>query len=154
MRIIRGDRSHLEQIMEIWKEFVEYHQRIDPYYGTIKGGEIKFGEYILHRMDQADSQVLVATEEDRLIGYCLCYIQPRAPVFTETMVGVLSDLAVKAEFRGGGAGGALVEESLSWLRSQGIKRVELRTSARNDPAIEFYLKHGFWVYDHMMTREL
>jgi GNAT superfamily N-acetyltransferase len=75
-------------------------------------------------------------------------------VFTERAIGILSDLAVREDSRGGGAGGAMVEESLTWLRSHGISRVELRTSAKNGAAIEFYRKHGFWVYDHMMTREI
>jgi GNAT superfamily N-acetyltransferase len=140
--------------MEVWKEFMEYHQCIDPYYGTSEGGHLKFGEYILERMGRDDSLVLVALDGDRVLGYCLCYVQHRPPVFTEMVIGVLSDLAVSEENRGGGVGGALVESSLAWLREKGIKRVELRTSARNDNAIEFYRKHGFWMYDHMMTREI
>jgi GNAT superfamily N-acetyltransferase len=97
---------------------------------------------------------LVALDGERLLGYCLCYVQDRAPVFTEKEIGILSDLAVNEADRGAGAGGALVEASIAWFRSRGIKRVELRTSAKNSPAIEFYQRYGFWVYDHMMTREL
>ena len=41
-----------------------------------------------------------------------------------------------------------------WFREQGVERVELRTSAKNGPSIEFYQKHGFRIYDHMMTREI
>jgi GNAT superfamily N-acetyltransferase len=140
--------------MEVWKEFMEYHQRIDAYYGTVEEGYIKFGDYIAERMSRVDSSVLVAMDGDFLIGYCLCYVQRRPPVFTEQAVGIISDLAVREDRRGGGAGGALLEESMAWLRSMGISRVELRTSARNEPTIEFYRKHGFWVYDHMMTREI
>ncbi|HEY3420476.1 MAG TPA: GNAT family N-acetyltransferase [Methanomassiliicoccales archaeon] len=154
MKVIRGDASHLEQIMEIWKGFMEYHQRIDSYYGTVEGGHLKFGEYIRERMGRSDSLVLAAMDGKDLVGYCLCYVQERPPIFTERTVGILSDLAVKEEHRGGGAGGALLEESLGWLRNNGVKRVELRTSARNHQAIEFYEKHGFWIYDHMMTREI
>jgi len=60
MRIFRGDESHVYQIMELWKEFMEYHQRIDAYYGTVEGGQIKFGEYLRGRMSRTDSLVLVA----------------------------------------------------------------------------------------------
>jgi GNAT superfamily N-acetyltransferase len=154
MRIIRAEPSHIEQIMKIWNEFARYHQCIDPYYGTVEGGDIKFGEYIIHEMGQEDSQVLVAMEDNILLGYCLAYVHHRAPVFTESSVGVLSDLAIGEEYRGSGAGGALVEASLTWFRDKGVKRVELRTSAKNGPAIEFYRKHGFFVYDYMMTREI
>jgi len=140
--------------MVIWKQFMEYHQRIDPYYGTVEGGHLLFGEYIKERMGRDDSLVLVALDGSSTIGYCLCYIQNRPPIFTESQVGVLSDLAVGEEHRGSGAGGALLKAAIVWLQDNGIKRVELRTSAMNDPAIDFYRRHGFWVYDHMMTREI
>ncbi len=154
MRIIRANTSHMGQIMEVWKEFMEYHQRIDPYYGTVEGGQIQFAAYIAEHMSRVDSLVLVAVEGDCLLGYCLCYVHRRPPVFTEQAIGIISDLAVKEDCRRGGTGGGLLEGSMEWLRSIGISRVELRTSARNEPTIEFYRKHGFWVYDHMMTREI
>ena len=154
LRIIRADASHMDQIMEVWKEFMEYHQLIDAYYGTVEGGQVKFSEYLTGRMSRTDSLVLVAVEGESLLGYCLCYVQPRPPVFTEQAIGILSDLAVREDSRGEGAGGAMVEEAMGWLRSQGITRVELRTSAKNASAIDFYRKHGFWIYDHMMTREI
>jgi GNAT superfamily N-acetyltransferase len=154
MRIIRAEPSHIDQIMQLWTEFAEYHQRMDPYYWTVDGGEVKFGDYMLRSMGQEDTQVLAAMEGEVLLGYCLSHIHPRAPLFTEPSVGILSDLAVRAGHRGMGTGSALIEASLAWFRAHGIKRVELRTSAMNAPAIELYRKHGFWVYDHIMTREI
>jgi GNAT superfamily N-acetyltransferase len=152
--VIRGNPSHVEQIMEVWKEFMEYHRRIDPYYGTVEDGHLLFGQYIAGLMGQDESLVLVAAEGELLLGYCLCHVHHRPPVFTEKQVGILSDLAVREGQRGTGVGGALVESALEWFRGRGITRVELRTSARNGPSIDFYRKHGFRVYDHMMTREL
>jgi hypothetical protein len=55
--ILRADRTHVVQIMEVWKEFMEYHQRIDPYYYTVEGGDLLFGEYIRGRMVQDNSLV-------------------------------------------------------------------------------------------------
>jgi GNAT superfamily N-acetyltransferase len=154
MRIIPAEPCHVDQISQLWNEFAEYHQRIDPYYWTVKGGDAKFGEYILSNIGREDTQVLVAVEDELLLGYCLSHIHPRAPLFTETEVGILSDLAVRADRRGQGTGSALIERSLAWFRDRGVKRVELRTSAMNAQAIELYRKHGFWVYDHIMTREI
>jgi GNAT superfamily N-acetyltransferase len=152
--IVRADRTHLVQIMEVWKQFMEYHQRIDPFYGTVADGHLQFGEYILERMGQEESLVLVAMEGDSMLGYCLSYVHHRPPVFTERVVGILSDLAVREGQRGAGAGSALVESALEWFREKEVKRVELRTSAMNRPSIDFYQKHGFRIYDHMMTREI
>jgi GNAT superfamily N-acetyltransferase len=154
MKVVRAGPPHLHQIRRIWNQFADYHQHIDAYYGTVEGSDILFGEYLLRKMSDGESLVLAAVEGEEMVGYCLAYVKQRSPVFTEGIVGVLSDLAVDEAHRGGGAGGALVEAAMQWLRERGAKRVELRTSARNGAAIEFYGKHGFWVYDHMMTREL
>ena len=154
MKIFRGDESHVDQIMEVWKEFMEYHQRIDPYYDTVEGGHLIFGDYIVERMARDDSLVLVAMGGDHLLGYCLSYIHQRPPPFIEKTVGIISDLAVRKTHRKEGVGGALIESSLAWFREMSVTRVELRTSAMNAPSIEFYQKHGFRIYDHMMTREI
>ena len=154
MKIFRGDESHIDHIMEVWKEFMDYHHSIDPYYDTVEDGHLMFGDYIVGRMARDDSLVLVAMEEEHFFGYCLSYIHHRPPVFKEKSVGIISDLAVSKAHRKEGAGGALLEASLAWFRERGVARVELRTSAMNAPSIEFYLKHGFRIYDHMMTREI
>jgi GNAT superfamily N-acetyltransferase len=154
MEIFRGDESHIHQIMEVWKEFMEYHKRIDPYYDTVDDGHLMFGRYIIERIARDDSLVLVAMEDGYLLGYCLSYIHQRPPVFSEKSVGIISDLAVRKTHRKEGAGGALIESSLGWLRERGVNRVELRTSALNVQSIEFYQNHGFRIYDHMMTREI
>ena len=154
MKIFRGDESHVHQIMEVWKEFMEYHQRIDPYYDTVEDGHLMFGQYIIERISRDDSLVLVAMEGEYLLGYCLSYIHQRPPVFSEKSVGIVSDLAVRKAHRNEGTGGALIESSLGWFRERGVTRVELRTSALNAPSIEFYQKQGFRIYDHMMTREI
>jgi GNAT superfamily N-acetyltransferase len=154
VKVLRGNESHIDQIMEVWKEFMEYHQSIDPYYGTVKDGHLKFGEYIIERMAREDSLVLVGMDKEDLLGYCLSFIHLRPPVFTEKSVGIISDLAVRRSHKKEGVGGALVESSLEWFRDRGVTRVELRTSALNYPSIVFYQEHGFRIYDHMMTREV
>ena len=52
-------------------------------------------------------------------------------------------MSVRADARGQGVGGALLEAALEWAAEHGFTRVEIYVYARNAPAIALYEKHGF-----------
>ena len=52
-------------------------------------------------------------------------------------------MSVTQDCRGLGLGGALLQNALAWARENGALKVELSVFARNEPAIEFYERHGF-----------
>jgi ribosomal protein S18 acetylase RimI-like enzyme len=52
-------------------------------------------------------------------------------------------MSVRADVRGQGVGGALLDAALDWAAEHGFTRVELYVYARNAPAIALYEKHGF-----------
>jgi RimJ/RimL family protein N-acetyltransferase len=57
--------------------------------------------------------------------------------------GVLG-ISVRADFRGLGAGRALMERAVAWVRASGvISRIELQVLARNTTAIHLYERLGF-----------
>jgi L-phenylalanine/L-methionine N-acetyltransferase len=52
-------------------------------------------------------------------------------------------MSVAAGWRGGGAGGALLEAAVAWAASAGFRRVVLGVFPDNTRAIAFYERHGF-----------
>lgn len=52
-------------------------------------------------------------------------------------------MSVADGFRGGGAGGALLETALEWAASAGFRRVVLGVFPENARAMGFYERHGF-----------
>lgn len=154
MKVMRAEGCHLDQVMGIWKEFMDLHSLIDPYYVRTDDGHLLFADYLERKMGEDGSLVLVAVEDGDVLGYCFSYIHERPPVFVERKIGVISDLAVRSDSRRGGVGEALLQATLDWFRKKGLALAELRTSASNGMAISFYSKHGFRIYDHEMTKEL
>jgi RimJ/RimL family protein N-acetyltransferase len=52
-------------------------------------------------------------------------------------------MSVIADWRGVGAGGALLEAAAGWAASTGFRRLVLGVFPENAPAIGFYERHGF-----------
>lgn len=59
------------------------------------------------------------------------------------MVAILEDMVALPEFRNRGAGSLLLNEAISFARSQGCLRITLLTDNLNEGAKRFYARHGF-----------
>lgn len=65
---------------------------------------------------------------------------------TADEIGEVYALYVDPDFLGRGAGSALLEEGITWLKNKGYKRVTLWVLSTNEEAKGFY-KHRGWVFD-------
>lgn len=60
--------------------------------------------------------------------------------------GMIWGVYVKADWRGLGVAGALLEECIAWGRAHGLAIVKLGAVTTNTPAIRCYARCGFTVY--------
>ena len=86
-------------------------------------------------LDRDDAVVLVATEDEVVIGYGVVVIGDRE--------AELANLAVSAPRRGRGVGEALLGRVLEIVRGRGIDWVHLAVRASNRRAAELYGRLGF-----------
>ncbi|MBU7032124.1 MAG: GNAT family N-acetyltransferase [Theionarchaea archaeon] len=142
--------EHVCDILEIWKELMDFHKALDPLFSRSSSGHIHMGTYIHDLIDQEDTQVYVAIQEGTVVGYAISQIRQRPPVFEESTYGIISDLAVTASCRRKGIGGALVDAMFEWFRRQGVERIELQVASRNEVAYSFWKKHGFADFKHIL----
>jgi GNAT superfamily N-acetyltransferase len=68
--------------------------------------------------------------------------------------GFIHDVVVEEASRGSGAGTALMEAAMTWLRERGAPRVVLWTADRNEGAQRLFASLGFRRTMIEMTREL
>ena len=85
---------------------------------------------------------LVAYEDMQLIGFVLA-----APDSGSLRVLML---CVSEHYRRKGLGSALLQEASSSALAYGFKRIVLEVRVDNDPALQFYMRHGF-VIDTMLA---
>ncbi|WP_425445439.1 N-acetyltransferase family protein [Virgibacillus ndiopensis] len=89
--------------------------------------------------NEQNSTILVAEQDNRLIGYLFAVggkVQRKKHV-AYLVIGILSD------YRGKCVGTALFSEADKWARKKGLSRLELTVVVKNEAGLALYKKAGF-----------
>lgn len=126
-RLLDCERSVLGSLRGILPDdFVEEELgRLEP------GEEEALKRFIEH----PDSIVLIAEEEERVVGFALGNVRGG--------VGRLGFMGVRPEYRRRGIGSSLLEEYIERSRQRGAHKVWLWTQTALKPAIRLYVRAGF-----------
>ena len=152
-KIRHGTKQDIPEVVELWKEFMDFHGDRDPRHRRSVGGDEHFASFLEANLASADSRLWVAECDSAVAGYCLARRAQRPPVFEERAYGEVLDLAVAGPFRRSGIGTKLFAEAGKWFQGQKINRVELRVSTSNELASLFWKQLGFRPYLQVMYRE-
>jgi ribosomal protein S18 acetylase RimI-like enzyme len=139
-------------IVEIWKEFMDFHAVRDRHFTRSVQGHERFADFISGRIVHDASCVVVAEQAQKVVGYCLAVLSHYPPVFLYDTYGMISDLAVSASHRRQGIGQALVEHALAWFAERKISRIELRVAITNEISMAFWRKMGFNPYVEILYK--
>lgn len=109
-------------------------------------GEGVLDEQAFQRLIQNDRETgnhlfLVATVQDRIVGFSRCEGSPlsRKAHVVEFGVGVLE------EYWGLGLGSALLQASIDWAEQTGLVKMSLSVLETNQKAVSLYKRYGFEV---------
>lgn len=101
----------------------------------------KTGRALQQLIDDNRACVLVAREDDKVIGMCT------AQLVISTAEGAYSawveDVVIDSQHRGKGLGKLLLNVLEEWAKGQGATRLQLLADMQNEPALEFY-RHNGW----------
>ena len=150
MQIVLAEESHLPGILEIWKEFMDYHKDLDSLFTRREDGHLNFEKYIRNLIKSNNAQVLVVLDKEDVVGYSISLIQFYPPVFKQRVYGLINDIAIKETHRRKGLGEQMLSKMFQWFESHGLDRIELRVSVRNKIGYSFWKKHGFKDYQHIL----
>lgn len=115
---------------------------------------LDYERFLRGQLQDADAIVLVATENDDVIGYVYATIEGVDYMSLRGPAGVLQDIIVDPASRGAGAGSLLLKAILSALKAREVTQVVLMTAARNEAAQRLFAREGFRPTMVEMTREL
>lgn len=129
-------RATLEQLDDLGALFdayrVFYKQESDL---------IRSKAFILDRLQNKESIVFMAFEEDKAVGFTQLY--PKYSSARAVKNWILNDLYVHPEYRKTGYGEQLIEAAMSFAKSEGAVFVQLETQVDNSTAQSLYQKLGF-----------
>ncbi len=96
-------------------------------------------KYITEKISSEDAVVYKAVSGEEIVGFCVADIEEDGA----DPFGMLCDVLVKENVRGGGIGSALMAAGLGWLRSKGITDIYLESGKNNHSAHGFFERRGF-----------
>ena len=101
----------------------------------------KWMKGILYQMsDDAVSHVWKAVDDKgTLMGFCAADIEGDGDV----RFGMVGDILVNPQCRGGGVGNTLLQTAIDWLHSKGIQNIFLESGKDNHSAHRYFEKRGF-----------
>jgi GNAT superfamily N-acetyltransferase len=133
--------SDLEAIVDLWRELnrQQAQWRVFP---PRAGMEAEMRRLYERGLGDPRACVLVAEADGRVVG--TAFAHPVVPSsFSDEPAVELSGVVVSPEHRGRGVGTALAAEVGRFARGQGLRRVVIKTFARNTGALEFWQRLGF-----------
>jgi len=154
--LVRAARSKdLPAVSRLAAELVRLHHRLDPQrFLLVEPIEDGYQWFLSREIKRKAALVLVAEEDDKIIGYTYATLEPRNWNDLLDAAGKLNDIYVDPVSRRRGAGRALLTETLNALRERGAPRVVLLSAWKNPEAHAFFEAMGFRRTMLEMTTEL
>jgi len=144
--IRKATTKDVSAIVELWKELMDYHKKLDPIWTRSASGHERFAEFLTQHINSNDSCAFVAMDGKNPVGFCLIKISNYPPALEKQQYGELTNIAVTKKYRRRGIGKKLIKKVRQWCAKRGISRIEARYSMANKTSTEFWAKVGFRPY--------
>lgn len=137
-------REDIEQLREIARSSYTYDRfHSDPLIPKPVADEL----HVIWLEDscrgRAADAVILAVEQDRVLGFATCKIDHGTTEHLNLTVGRVVLVATAADARRRSVGLATTHGALAWFREHGVDLVEVGTQLRNIPATRLYETCGF-----------
>ncbi len=153
LTIRKAKPADLVEVVELWKELMNFHCNLDPFFTQAKDGPNNFLKWVEKQMELEDAELIIADVSGKIVGYAKIEISKYPPVFEKKQYGMISDVSVAEEYRRNGIGEALYGKAMDWFEEKGMTRIELRVADVNSVARGFWEKMGFKPYMTTMFKE-
>ena len=140
--------------MDFHQEMIEeYRPELHSFFVTKKDGEQISSKIIERQIRSKNGTILIAKDNNRIIGYTNLAINEYPPLFNIERIGKIIALFVDEEYRGKNASSLLFQESRKWFKQKNIKHIMLNVLPDNKHAKEIYKHWGFscFVEDMRLT---
>ena len=142
-KIRKATLNDINVIVELHKELVDYHRKIDKYYKPGSKTRKGFRKYLLEIIRKRKIKILVAETDNKIVGYFIGTIEKPRPSVVPKRIGKITDAFVEEKYRRFGIGRAMFNELIQWFKKNKIKHIELRVDSRNEIGIKAWQKLGF-----------
>ena len=133
MIIRKAELSDIKELTRLMMEFQAFYQQ------ESKTEELQ--NFIESRINNRDSVIFVAEENNKLVGYAQLY--PSFSTIKLSDIWILNDLFILESFRKKGVASQLIDTVLEFSEEGQRKQVWLLTGSDNKQAQQLYNRKGF-----------
>jgi ribosomal protein S18 acetylase RimI-like enzyme len=144
----------IDQVLALNASLMQSHLQYDEYYQLNQHSHDVYTEYFQRFIESDNARVLVALDEEVIVGFITGKIERRPPVFAVTEKGEINSVFVKELFRRQGIGGQLLRRMFDWFKAHGAEYVELSVDVRNIVSVNAWKSLGFEPWQMLMKRKL
>ena len=153
MEIKEASEKHIPEITKLWMEFMYFNTAIEPFDTSGDNVLTQVETHLRNKITSDDSLVLIATDNQRVVGYSISQITRRPPFTRGKQLGVIYDMAVTASYRKKGIGKEILDQIKSWFKDRDIHRIELSVVTKNTIGDSFWREQGFKDYEQILYLE-
>lgn len=148
IQIREATKKDLEAILDLWEEFTGNLHMMEPDFFQLKlDARELYRKKLKKQIHLPYYLVLVAKDEEAIVGYHIASIRYPGEVFVQKPYGHISDLYLQAGYHGQNLGRQLIEYTMGWLIDRGIRDVDVKTFSANPEGVNFWKKNGFSLYE-------
>ncbi len=143
----------LPAVVALWRSLQLVSATFEPRLAPNAQSDAWFSDFLTDQLDHDNAIVLVAVQDDLVIGYVFGQIMQRPTVISGDC-GYVADLCVRDEFRGQGIGRALFGKIKDWFLARGLRAIEVQIVRANPASQAFWRKMGFGDFLRTLRSEL
>ena len=153
--IRRATRADLPAIGRLAALLVKTHHDFDRrrFIAPTPNTPAGYGSFLGSQLEEPNVVVLVAVENEQVIGYTYAGVEGSDWMSLRGRAGVLHDILVDAEHRSRGVGRMLLDATVVLLKSLGAPQLVLWTAEGNEAAQRLFTSAGFRRTMIEMTRD-
>jgi len=144
----------LELLTEFWKEMTSDPIVSGDFYLCTNENVARRQKYIMKVYEEDQNQILVAEEDNEIVGYIVFLKRDEFPLETAYTWASINELYVQPAYRRRGIATKLIKQAFTYLSSIGVTHVRLNVTIENRAAINLYRKIGFKDLSLRMQLEL
>ncbi len=145
MKIIKATTEDIPLLANFGKKLTKLHFDFDPDYYTFdeSGFGPAFSDWLRNQIGIQSSIILVAKENNQVIGFLSGFVKYLFPWYVIKRVGHISFMFIDENYRRKGVGKELLREAKKWFKVQGLTYMELYVNENNQKGVSFWKSRGF-----------
>lgn len=138
--------ADLPSVVGLWEMLAKHHEKVSYHFHLAWDSKRKWEKYLEKKFSEVSTKLIVAEEDEQIVGFMLCLLSPNAPVFKERKIGVISDVFVLKERRRKGVTRKMLDVAIRWFRKNKVRSVQLGVAHYNMEARAAWRNLGFEPY--------